>query len=302
MNRQESSDVAIKKETIVNTSPALSGATIQPPTVIVIEPRSGWASLRLGEMWEFRDLFYFLVWRDLKARYRQTALGPLWIILQPLFSMVLYTLVFGVIAKLPSDGIPYPVFSYMGLLPWTFFATAVSTGTGSLLSSKDLIAKVYFPRLLLPLATIVSSLVDFAISFVILLGLMAFYGLTPTWGIVFVPFFLLLAGAIGLGTGLWFAGAVVRYRDFGQFAGFVVRAWMYATPVVYSISIVPAALLPLYKLNPMTGVVEGFRWALLGQGTPPDWTILISALITIPIFVGGLYVFRRVERTIVDIV
>lgn len=294
--------MAINKETVASTTPALTAVTGHDAGAIVIEPRKGWNSLRLGELWEFRDLFYFLIWRDLKARYRQTALGPLWIIIQPLFSMVLYTLVFGVIAKLPSDGIPYPVFSYMGLLPWTFFSMAVTTGTNSLLSSKDLIAKVYFPRLLLPLATIVSSLVDFAISFVILLGLMAFYGMRPTWGIVFVPFLLLLAGTIGLGTGLWFAGAVVRYRDFGQFAGFLVRAWMYATPVVYSITLIPPALLPIYRLNPMTGVVEGFRWALLGTSAAPDWTLLASVVITIPIFVGGLYIFRRVERNIVDIV
>ncbi len=294
--------MAIEKQAIKTAPPRVTGPTALDQTTIVIEPRQGWAALGLGELWEFRDLLYFMVWRDLKARYRQTALGPLWIVLQPLLSMFLYTVVFGLIAKLPSDGVPYTLFSYIGLLPWGFFSGAVSSASSSLLSSKDLISKVYFPRLILPLAAILSSLVDFTISFVILLLMMLYYGLQPTWGVLLIPLFLLLAGAIGLGTGLWFAGLIVRYRDFGQFAGYVVRLWMYATPVVYSISLIPAEWLPLYRLNPMTTVVEGFRWALLGTGQPPDWTLVMSVLITAPILIGGLFTFRRAERNIVDVV
>jgi lipopolysaccharide transport system permease protein len=242
-----------------------------------------------------------MVWRDLKARYRQMALGPLWIVLQPLVSMVLYTVVFGVIARLPSDGIPYTVFSYLGLLPWTLFAGAVGSGSGSLLGARDIISKVYFPRLLTPLSQIVSSLVDFGISFVILILMLLYYGLQPTWGVLLIPVYLLVATATGLGFGLLFSGVIVRYRDFGQVAGYLVRAWMYASPVVYSITTIPEEWRWVYRLNPMTGVVEGFRWALAGTGAPPDWTFLASLGIVAVLLVAGLYVFKRSERNIVDL-
>lgn len=268
---------------------------------IVVQPTRGWSALKLRELWEFRDLLYFMVWRDIKGRYQQMALGPLWIVLQPLMSMFLYTIIFGVIAKLPSDNQPYAVFTYVALLPWGFFTDAVGAGCNSLLDSKALISKIYFPRLILPLARVLSSLVDLAISFVILLGMLVFYGIHPTWGVLLVPLFLLIAAMAGLGTGLWFAGSIVRYRDVGQAVGYVVRFMMYATPVVYSITIVPDKWLTLYRLNPMTGVVEGFRWALLGTGQPPDWTFMAAALLTIPVFIGGLYVYKRAERNIVDI-
>jgi len=267
----------------------------------VIEPPHGWSPLNLRALWEYRDLLYFMTWRGLKGRYQQMALGPLWIVIQPLMSMLLYTLIFGVIARLPSENQPYQVFTYVALLPWGFFSEAVSAGTNSLLDSKAIIAKVYFPRLVLPLSRIASSLVDLAIAFVILVGMLLYYRITPTWGVVLLPVFLLIAAITGLGVGLWLAGLIVRYRDFGQVVGFLVRAWMYATPVVYSLTIVPEKWQTLYRLNPMVGVIEGFRWALLGTGRAPDWTLLVSALITIPIFVGGLYAYRRVERSIVDI-
>jgi lipopolysaccharide transport system permease protein len=268
---------------------------------IVIKPTHGWSALKLRELWEYRDLLYFMVWRDLKGRYQQMALGPLWIVIQPLMSMFLYTLIFGVIAKLPSENQPYAVFTYTALLPWGFFTDAVGAGSSSLIEGKTLISKIYFPRLILPLARVLSSLVDLSISFLILLGMMVYYGIRPTWGILFVPIFLLIAAMTGLGVGLWFAGIVVRYRDFGQVAGYLVRIWMYLTPVVYSVTIVPPRWLTLYRLNPMTGVVEGFRWALLGTSRPPDWTLVLSAVLMVPILVGGLYVFKRSERNIVDI-
>jgi lipopolysaccharide transport system permease protein len=277
---------------------------IDPPQAsyqLVIQASTGWPSLGLKELWEYRDLLYFMVWRDLKSRYRQTALGPLWIVLQPLMSMVLYSVIFGLVARLPSDNQPYAVFTYTALLPWTFFTEAVGSASNSLLESQSLISKIYFPRLILPLARMLSSLVDFGISFLILLGMLLVYGSQPTWGVLYLPALLLLAGVTGLGVGLWFSGIIVRYRDFGQISGLMVRFWMYATPVVYSISIVPERWRTLYRLNPMTAVIEGFRWGLLGTGQPPDWTALAGALIVLPIFIGGLYNFRHIERSIVDV-
>jgi lipopolysaccharide transport system permease protein len=268
---------------------------------IVIEPARGWVPLRLNELWEYRDLLYFMVWRDLKSRYRQMALGPLWIVVQPLVSMVLYTVIFGLIAKLPSDGLPYPVFCYTALLPWGFFSSAFANASGSLFGSKELISKVYFPRLIVPLSQTIGNLIDFGISFLILIGLMVYYRIAPTWGLVLLPVFILVAALTGLGTGLLFAGPIVRYRDFGQVAGYLMRMWMYATPVVYSISIIPEQWRWLYRLNPMTGVIEGFRWALLGTGQPPDSSFVASGAVVLVLFVAGLYQFKRAEHSIVDI-
>lgn len=288
--------------TLTGGSPlqSLSTSRAKGPTII-IEPARGLVPLRLGELWEYRDLLYLMMWRDLRARYRQMALGPLWIVVQPLMSMLIYSVIFGAVAKLPSDGVPYPVFSYVGLLPWSFFAGAVGSASGSLLNNKELIAKVYFPRLLIPISQILSSLVDLAISLVILLGMLVYYGIHPTWGVVMIPLFLLIAAATGLGVGLWFAGIIVKYRDFGQVAGYLVRIWMYASPVVYSVSLIPQEWRTLYFLNPITGVVEGFRWALIGTGTAPDWTLAASSLAVVLLLIGGMYVFKRVERSIVDL-
>lgn len=268
---------------------------------IIIQAARGWSALNLQEIWEYRDLLYFMVVRDLKTRYRQTALGPLWIIINPIFSMVVYTVIFGVIANLPSGNTPYAAFTYTALLPWDFFSDAVSSGTSSLLSNKNLIGKVYFPRLLIPLSRIASSLIDFAIAFVILIGLIIFFRITPTVGVLFLPLFLLLAAVTGLGTGLWMSGIIVKYRDFGQVSGYLLRVWMYATPVVYSNELVPAQFRTLYQLNPMANVIDGFRWALLGQAEP-NWIMTgISSLLALVVFIGGLYHFKRVERNIVDI-
>jgi lipopolysaccharide transport system permease protein len=268
---------------------------------VIIEPTSGWAAIHLGELWEFRDLLFFMVWRDLKSRYRQTALGPVWFILQPLMSMVLYSVIFGWIAKLPSDNQPYAVFTYVALLPWDFFTDSLNSGSNSLLGSMSLISKVYFPRLIVPLSQVISSLVDFALSLVVLAGMMIYYQIHPTWGIALIPFYLLLAALTGLGIGLWFSGIIVRYRDFGQIVGFLVRVLMYSAPVVYSISLVPEKWRTLYSLNPVTAVVEGFRWALLGTGIQPDWKLAVTTVCVVLLFIGGLYNFKRVERNIVDI-
>lgn len=270
------------------------------PTFI-IQPTQGWGVLALHEIWEYQDLLYFLFWRDIKGRYRQMALGPLWIVLHPLLNMVLFSLIFGEVAKLPSHGIPYPLFIYSALLPWTFFVGTVSGASTSLLSYKDLIAKVYFPRLIIPLVSIFSSFVDFIISFAILLGMMAWYGYAPTWTIVTIPFYLLLAAVTALTVGLWSASWIVHYHDINAVISYLVRGWMFATPVVYAITIIPQRWLTLYRLNPMTNVIEGFRWALLGVGQPPDALFCISGLMVIPLFITGIFYFRRTERTIVDI-
>ena len=290
--------MAVKQSTLLKTEKA--AVTAQVP-VTVIEAARGWSALRLHELWEYRDLLYFMTMRDLQSRYRQMALGPLWIVIQPLLTMVLYTVIFGNLARLPSDGQPYAVFTFTALLPWGVFTDAVSAASGCLLSNRQLLNKVYFPRLIIPLSKIASSLVDFAIAFVILLIMLAAYGLRPTWGILLLPVFLVVAIVTGLAVGLWFAGVIVRYRDFGQVLGIMLRFWMYGTPVVYSMSLVPEQWLWVYRLNPMVGVVEGFRWALLGTGQPPDWSLAASMALCLVVLVGALYNFRRVERTIVDV-
>jgi lipopolysaccharide transport system permease protein len=293
------------QSTSVQVPTEVPSAALEPDPVdlqeIVIQATSGWASLRLHEIWAYRDLLFFMVWRDLKGRYRQTALGPLWFILQPLMSMVLYSLIFGWIAKLPSDNRPYAVFTYVALLPWDFFSDAVGSGTNSLLGSMSLISKVYFPRLIVPLSQVISSLVDFAVSFLVLIGMMIVYHIQPTWGVVLLPLYLLLAAMTGMGIGLCFSGIIVRFRDFGQVVGFLVRVLMYSAPVVYSSSLVPAEWRTLYGLNPVTAVVDGFRWALLGTGLPPDWKLAVALVLALVLFIAGLYNFKRVERTIVDL-
>ncbi|GAK55280.1 ABC transporter permease protein [Candidatus Vecturithrix granuli] len=269
--------------------------------VLIIQPTKGWGRLALHEVWEYRDLLYFLLWRDVKGRYKQMALGPLWIVLHPLVNMVMFTLIFGVVAKLPSDGVPYPIFTYTALLPWTFFSGAVMAAANSLLNHRHLIAKVYFPRLIVPIVGVISGLIDFSISLLILLGMMMFYGYGLSWRILTIPGFLLIAAMVALAVGLWSASWIVHYHDVNEILSYVVRGWMYVTPVVYAISIVPDRWRMLYRLNPMTNVIEGFRWALLGTGQAPDSLFLISSLCIIPMLISGAFYFRRTERTIVDI-
>jgi lipopolysaccharide transport system permease protein len=285
---------------------AIPGARAGEPTAVtrlpdlVIRPTKGWGSLGLRDIWEFRELLYLLTWREVKGRYRQMAFGPLWMIMAPLIQMVIFSLLFGVLFQLPSDGVPYPIFTYVALLPWMLFANSARNAAGSLVSQQQLIAKVYFPRLIIPLSQAISALVDFAFSFVILLGMMLVYRIVPSWQMLALPAYLLLALVTALAVGLWLATISVKFRDVLIVLGFVISAWQYATPVAYSASLVPAQWLWLYNLNPMTVVVEGFRWALLGTGRAPIPTDLLVAGVMVLLMITGAYYFRRTERTIVD--
>jgi lipopolysaccharide transport system permease protein len=284
---------------------ALKATQAEPPEslpVLLIRPPQGWASLGLKEVWEYRELLYFLTWRDVKVRYKQTALGAAWAIIQPFFMMVVFSLFFGRLGKMPSDGIPYPIFVYCALLPWQLFAHALSESSNSLVANERLITKVYFPRLVVPMAAVLGGLVDFAVSFVILIGMMLYYGITPGAAIFTLPLFLLLAVVTALGVGLWLSALNVQYRDVRYTLTFITQFWLFATPVAYSSSIVPAAWRPLYGLNPMAGVVEGFRWALLGKAQGPGLLLGVSIAVVIVILIGGLYYFRRMEDTFADVV
>ena len=271
------------------------------PTLI-IEPSKGWVSLRLRELWEYRELLYFLIWRDIKVRYKQTALGAAWAIIQPFMTMVVFSLFFGRLAGIPSDGIPYPVFAYAALLPWLLFSNALTQSGNSLVGSQSLITKVYFPRLVIPIASVLAGVVDFAIAFIVLLGLMLFYGIVPTAAIVTLPLFILLALFSALAVGLWLSALNVMYRDVRYTIPFLTQFWLFATPIAYSSSLIPEQWRALYGLNPMAGVVEGFRWALLGTDDP-SWTLMIaSAFVVVVLLVGGLFYFRRMEKVFADVV
>ena len=269
---------------------------------ILIEPSRGWQALGLKELWEFRELFYFLAWRDIKVRYKQTALGASWAILQPLLSMLIFTLIFGILAKIPSDGVPYPLFAYSALLPWQLFVYALTQSSNSLIENARLISKVYFPRLVVPLASVVAGVVDFFIAFSILILLMFYYGVVPTWGVLALPFFLILALGAAMSVGLWMSALNVKYRDVRYTVPFLAQAWMFATPIVYPSSMIPEAWRWLYGLNPMAGVVEGFRWALLGTEILHLPLILVSATVVVISLVGGLYYFKRMEKMFADLV
>jgi len=267
-----------------------------------ISPPSRWTSLEFRELWEYRELLYFLIWRDVKVRYKQTALGAAWAVIQPFFMMVVFSLFFGRLAKVPSDGIPYPVFTFCALLPWQLFANALTESSNSLVGNQNLITKVYFPRLVVPISAVLGGLVDFVIAFMILLGMMLYYGIVPGWAIVTLPGFILLAVLTALGVGLWLSALNVQYRDVRYTIGFLVQLWLFLTPVAYPSSIVPEQWRPLYGLNPMAGVVEGFRWALLGKSQPPGAMLWVSVAVVIVILFGGLYYFRRMEQQFADIV
>lgn len=267
-----------------------------------IAPSRGWVSLKLNELWEYRELLYFLTWRDIKVRYKQTALGAAWAIIQPFFTMVVFSLFFGKLAKVPSDHIPYPIFSYTALVPWSFFATGLANASNSLVGSANLIKKVYFPRLAVPIATVLSGVVDFALAFVVLLGMMLYYGVHPGLQVVWLPAFLLLALVTSLGVGLWLSALNVQYRDVRYVVPFITQFWMFATPIAYPSSLLSAKWRTIYGLNPMAGVVEGFRWALIGKTPGPGPLILASALASLVLLVTGAFYFRRMERTFADVV
>jgi lipopolysaccharide transport system permease protein len=270
--------------------------------IIHIRPSHGWVIPELRDLWEYRELLYFLVWRDVKVRYKQTALGVAWVVLQPLATTLMFTVIFGNLAKIPSENMPYAVFSLAGLVPWNFFAGALSRGGVSLVGSAHLISKVYFPRLVIPVASVLGGLVDLAIVFALLLGLMLFFGIVPTAAIVTLPLFLLLALATALGVSLWLAALNVQYRDVGYLIPFLAQLWMYAMPVVYPASMIPEQWRILYGLNPMTGVVEGFRWALFGTGQAPGLMLAVSVLTVSVLLVSGAFFFQRMEETFADVV
>jgi len=267
-----------------------------------IAPSRGWVALKLRELWAYRELLYFLVWRDIKVRYKQTVLGAAWAVIQPFFTMVVFSLFFGSLAKMPSDGIPYPIFAYTALVPWTFFANGLTQASNSLVGNSGLIKKVYFPRLAIPIAGVLSNLVDFALAFVVLLLMMVYFKLWPTAAILWLPLLLLLAFVTALGVGLWFSALNVEFRDVRYVVPFITQFWMFATPVAYPSSLLHEPWRTLYGLNPMAGVVEGFRWALLGNASPPGPLIWVSAVASIVILVSGAFYFRRMERTFADVV
>lgn len=270
--------------------------------VTVIEPSRGWVALKLGELWEYRELLYFLTWREVKVRYKQTALGAAWAIIQPLFTMLIFSLFFGRLAKVPSDGIPYPLFTITALIPWTFFANGLTLSSNSLVSSTNLISKVYFPRLTIPISSVLSGVVDFAVSLVLLIGMMAFYHMVPSLRCVYLPLFFLLGFVTALGVGLWLSALNVEYRDVRYTVPFLTQFWMFATPIAYPSSMLHGYWRTIYALNPMVGVVEGFRWALLGANTAPGPMIAASSIASVLILVGGAFYFRRMEKTFADIV
>jgi lipopolysaccharide transport system permease protein len=279
-------------------SPEDAGKT----SVVVIQPTRGLFCLDLNGIWHYRELLYFLIWRDIKVRYKQTVIGTGWAIFQPLMTMVIFTVVFGHFAKVPSDGLPYPIFAYTALLPWNYFAQAISRSGISLVGNANLISKVYFPRLIVPLSAAVAPLVDFVVAFVVLLGMMAWFGIVPTWHALTIPLFLFIALVAALAVGLWLSALNVKYRDVGYAIPFLIQFWMYASPVAYPVSLVPDKWRPLYSLNPMAGVIEGFRWALLKQASPDLGVMLMSAVMIMALLFGGIVYFGQTEETFADIV
>ncbi len=268
---------------------------------VVIEPSRGWQALELSDLWRYRELLYFLTWRDVKVRYKQTALGAAWAVLQPVLTMVLFSIIFGQLAKLPSEGIPYPIFTYVALLPWQLFAFALSNSSNSLVGSQNLVSKVYFPRLVIPIASVLPGLVDFAISFVVLLVMMVYYQIPLSARMLTLPLFLVLALGTALGVGLWLSALNVEYRDVRYVVPFLTLFWQYATPVAYSSTLIPEKWRLLYGLNPMTGVVEGFRWALLGNGDLGGMFGASVAIILVLLVTGLLY-FKRMEASFADVI
>ena len=266
-----------------------------------IQPSRGWAWPKLRELWEYRELIFFFAWRDIKVRYRQTVLGALWAIIQPVFTMVIFSLFFGRLAGVPSDGLPYPVFSFAALVPWTFFTNALTQASNSLVLSANMIKKIYFPRLSLPIATVLAGVIDFVLAFMVLLGIMLFYGLVPTSNILWLPLFLLLALVTSLGVSLWLSAMNVQFRDVRYTIPFLTQAWLFVTPIAYPSSLLSEPWRTLYGLNPMAGVVEGFRWALLGTDTAPGPMTVVSALVALTLFVSGAFYFRRMEQSFADV-
>jgi lipopolysaccharide transport system permease protein len=289
----------IAANSIVESSQG-STSHVSEDSLVWIKPSKGWVALDLGLLWHFRELLYFLCWRDIKVRYKQTALGVAWAVIQPFFTMLVFTLFFGRLAQMPSDGIPYAVFSYAALVPWMFFANGLSQASESLVSNSNLIRKVFFPRLVMPISAVLSGVIDFGIAFVVLIGMMLYFGITPTVNVIFFPAFLLLALVTALGVSLWLSALNVQFRDIRYAIPFLIQFWMFSTPIAYPSSIIPETWRTFYGINPMVGVIEGFRWVLLGTGSSPGLMFLISSVVAVGILVSGAYYFRRVELTFAD--
>jgi lipopolysaccharide transport system permease protein len=266
------------------------------------QPSERWAWPKLRELWEYRELLLFFAWRDIKVRYRQTVMGALWAIIQPVFTMVIFSLFFGRLANIPSDGLPYPIFSFAALVPWTFFANAITQASNSLVLSGNMLKKIYFPRLALPIATVLAGAVDFVLAFIVLLGIMLFYGLVPTANIIWLPFFALLAFITSIGVSLWLAAMNVQFRDVRYTIPFLTQAWLFVTPIAYPSSLLPEPWRTVYGLNPMAGVIEGFRWALLGTGTAPGPMLMVSSVVALILLVSGAFYFRNMEQSFADVV
>ena len=293
----------MERVTCMLKQPSLRSRIAEEQPIWILEPQGRWPQLRLHDLWEYRDLLYFLVWRDVKVRYKQTVLGAAWAILQPVLATIVFSIFFGRLAKLPSDGIPYPVFAYVAVVPWQLFAFCLGESASSLVSNQNLIQKVYFPRLVIPLATVLTGLVDFCVAFVVLLVLLFRYGIVPPLAsLLFLPVLLIFAITAALSVGIWLSALNVQFRDVRYTLPFLTQIWMFATPVVYSSHLIPDKWRPLYGLNPMSGVVEGFRWALLGsaEGLVPQ--VWVSASMVLLLLAGGLLYFRRMESTFADIV
>lgn len=284
------------------TSASNPATSKHEPQVVFIKPSKGWVSLNLRSLWEYRELLYFLTWRDIKVRYKQTVLGAAWAILQPFTTMLIFSLFFGRLVKVPSDGIPYPLFAFAALVPWTFFANGLNQSSNSLVASANLLKKVYFPRLAIPIATVLAGVVDFFLAFTVLLFVMAYYRVVPTINIVWTPLLLLLAFTTSLGVGLWMSALNVKYRDVRYVVPFLVQIWLFATPVAYPSSLLHEPWRTIYGFNPMVGVVEGFRWALLGANTAPGLMVLASAVAAVLILVTGAFYFRHMEKIFADVV
>ncbi len=280
-----------------------NAATKPEMAVTVIRPEKGWSSLNLRDLWRYRELIYFMTWRDLKVRYKQTLLGAGWAILRPVLTMVVFSIFFGELAKVPSDGIPYPIFTFTALLPWELFVSALSQASRSLVQNTHMVTKVYFPRLILPISSILAGLVDFLVAFLVLIGMMIYYKITPTVNVWTLPLFLLLALITALGVGFWLSAMNVLYRDVNYVTPFLTQFWLFITPIAYPVSIIPEKWRLLYALNPMSGVVDGFRWALLGNTqSAPGPMLILSSIIAVVLLISGMYYFRRMERQFADMV
>lgn len=294
--------MTISDHSVQNDVAALAKSSLKNMRTHRIQPTKGWTSLKLKEVWDYRELITIFVWRDLKVRYRQTVIGVLWAVLQPFLTMVIFSIFFGRLAGIPSDGIPYPVFSFAALVPWTFFANSLSQSSNSLINNSEMIKKIYFPRLTMPIASILAGFVDFVLAFIILLGIMLFYGYFPTINTLWLPFFILLAIMTAVGVGLWLGAMNVKYRDVRYMVPFIIQAWLFATPVAYPSSLLTGPWQTLYGLNPMASVVEGFRWALLGTGAVPGSMVAVSFVVSCLLLISGIFYFRRMEKTFADVI